>query len=181
MKDTQPIPTPTPARKTHNDTQLGRLMWKAVGDAGWAARINHCLALAARFEAALRDDAKWRGAFRLVTPASCANVCFWWVPPALRPLDVEAATAAQLAALGRAAPAIKARMQVRCACCAALSARVVVCARLRLQRLLLAFAATLPPQKHTQNTNNDCALLKTTTTTPSPTTTPSSKQQRSSH
>ena len=89
-----------------------RLQWKAIGDAGWEARIDHCLSLAEHIEARLADPA-WKGAFKLVMPRSCTNVCFWWVPPALRPLDLEAATERQLQELGRAAPAIKALMQLR--------------------------------------------------------------------
>lgn len=88
-----------------------RLMWKAVGDAGWEARIDHCVALAEHFESSLQDP-KWRGAFKLVVPRSCTNVCFWWVPPALRPLrDAGDLDERRLEALGRAAPAIKALMQ----------------------------------------------------------------------
>ncbi|GBF91842.1 glutamate decarboxylase [Raphidocelis subcapitata] len=88
------------------------LMWKAVGDAGWEARIDHCVALADHFQSALSDP-KWGGAFRLVMPRACTNVCFWWVPPALRPFDPAAATEEQLLAIGRAAPRIKALMQAK--------------------------------------------------------------------
>jgi hypothetical protein len=87
-------------------------MWKAVGDAGWEARIDHCVALADHFQSALAAP-KWGGAFRLVMPRACTNVCFWWVPPVLRPFDPETATEAELAAIGRAAPRIKALMQAR--------------------------------------------------------------------
>lgn len=31
-----------------------RVQWKAVGDAGWEARVDHCMALAEHFEAALQ-------------------------------------------------------------------------------------------------------------------------------
>jgi len=51
------------------------------------------------------------GAFQLVQPRSFANVCFWWLPAGLRPLDAAAAPPAALAALAKVAPAIKMRMQ----------------------------------------------------------------------
>ncbi|KAI8476544.1 MAG: pyridoxal phosphate-dependent transferase [Monoraphidium minutum] len=88
------------------------VQWKAVGDAGWEARVDHCMALAEHFEGALQAP-KWGGAFKLVMPRSCTNVCFWWVPPALRPYDQDTASQAQRDALGAVAPKIKAAMQAK--------------------------------------------------------------------
>lgn len=51
------------------------------------------------------------GAFQLVIPRSFTNVCFFYIPPSLRPFDRNSATPEQWAALGAVAPAIKARMQ----------------------------------------------------------------------
>lgn len=84
------------------------LQWKAVGDAGFAARVEHNIELAEHVEACV---AAAGGAFLMAVPRVAANVCFWYVPPSLRPLDPAAASPEQWAALGRVAPAIKARMQ----------------------------------------------------------------------
>ena len=87
-----------------NDVLKAWLMWKARGDAGLAARVDHAVALAGRCARALADDPR----FCLAAPPSWVNVCFWWVPPALRPLDrTVPGVDATLHAL---TPAIKARM-----------------------------------------------------------------------
>lgn len=58
------------------------LTWKARGEAGFAARIDHAVALAEHAAARLAGDPR----FSLAAPPSWVNVCFWWVPPQLRPL-----------------------------------------------------------------------------------------------
>lgn len=80
------------------------LTWKARGELGLAARIDHAVALAAHAATRIAADPR----FELAAPPSWVNVCFWWVPPDLRPLDRSAPDAAgRLHAL---APQIKAKM-----------------------------------------------------------------------
>ncbi|KAK9843716.1 hypothetical protein WJX81_003497 [Elliptochloris bilobata] len=84
------------------------LTWKALGDAGLEQRMDRNIALAAHVEARVVASG---GAFQMVRPRSFANVCFWWLPRALRPFDAAAASPEQLTALGKVAPALKMRMQ----------------------------------------------------------------------
>jgi glutamate/tyrosine decarboxylase-like PLP-dependent enzyme len=80
------------------------LLWKARGEPGFAARIDHAVALADGCAARIAGDPR----FCLAAPPSWVNVCFWWLPPALRPLP--ARTPAVDAALHALAPRIKAAM-----------------------------------------------------------------------
>ncbi len=108
------------------------LAWKARGDAGFAARIDHAVSVADHVRRRIRAGG---GRFAAVVEGSFANVCVVWVPPELRPLRFGSAaeTGAALAgsescdespdglpgglsaqALGRLnalAPRVKARMQ----------------------------------------------------------------------
>jgi glutamate decarboxylase len=87
-----------------NDVLKLWLTWKFRGDAGLAARIDHAVALAEACAARLAADPR----FALAAPPSWVNLCFWWVPPQLRPLDRQRpGTDATLHAL---APRIKARL-----------------------------------------------------------------------
>lgn len=74
------------------------------GVEGFGARIDrahdHARALAAR----VVDDPR----FALAWPANPFNVCFWWVPPALRPFDTSSASPEQLEQLAAATRRIKA-------------------------------------------------------------------------
>lgn len=80
------------------------LTWKARGEAALAARIDHAVAIAEGCAARVAADPR----FALAAPPSWVNVCVWWVPPELRPLDrARPGVDARLHAL---APAIKARM-----------------------------------------------------------------------
>lgn len=79
------------------------LTWKARGEAGLAARIDHAVALAERAATRIAADPR----FCLAAPPSWVNVCFWWIPPELRPLARSPEVDAALHAL---APAIKAEM-----------------------------------------------------------------------
>lgn len=81
------------------------LTWKARGAAGFAARIEHARDLAAYARARVEADPR----FALAVPAEWVNVVFWWVPPDLRPLDLEAPSVHQR--LHGVTPAIKDRMQ----------------------------------------------------------------------
>ncbi|MEZ4454414.1 MAG: pyridoxal-dependent decarboxylase [Nannocystaceae bacterium] len=80
------------------------LTWKARGEAYLAARVDHAVALAEGCAARIAGDPR----FALAAPPSWVNVCFWWLPPELRPLDRGAPGA--VARLHALAPAIKARM-----------------------------------------------------------------------
>lgn len=85
--------------------------WKAHGDAGFAARIDHAMAIAdyTRQRIAASD-----GAFVSIVSGSFTNVVFAWVPPELRPLaalhpaDLDDQVRIRLHHLP---PQIKARMQ----------------------------------------------------------------------
>ena len=93
------------------------LTWKTRGDDGFAARIDHAVAMAdfARMVIGTSD-----GAFVPVVDTGFTNVVFLWVPPELRPLDLEylfsewseGRSGAVWDRLHRLAPRIKARMQV---------------------------------------------------------------------
>jgi glutamate/tyrosine decarboxylase-like PLP-dependent enzyme len=82
------------------------LTWKARGDEGFAHRIDHAMELAAYTAARVSEDRRFRLAF---TP-SFSHVCFWWVPPDLRPLEDWRAPEVH-ARLHRLSVAIKDRMQ----------------------------------------------------------------------
>jgi glutamate decarboxylase len=87
------------------------LAWKAHGDAGFAARIDHAVAMA---EHTRQRIAESDGAFVPVVSGNFTNVVFAWVPPELRPLsstyppDLDASVRTILHSLP---PRIKARMQ----------------------------------------------------------------------
>ncbi|MCO4772690.1 MAG: hypothetical protein KDA24_21845, partial [Deltaproteobacteria bacterium] len=83
------------------------LTWKARGDAGLAARVDHVFELAAYLAETLAGDDR----FVLAAPPSFTHVCFWWIPPDMRPFDFATSTAAQRRRLHTVAPAIKLQMQ----------------------------------------------------------------------
>lgn len=88
--------------------------WKLRGDSGFEARIDRVFALAHHAHRKLlaeQDRAPEERRFVWAAPPSFTHVCFWWVPPALRPFDPERADAETLGLLHRVAPAIKNRMQ----------------------------------------------------------------------
>jgi glutamate/tyrosine decarboxylase-like PLP-dependent enzyme len=84
------------------------LTWKARGDAGFAARIDHAVAMAdfSRMVISASD-----GAFVPLVDTGFTNVVFLWVPPDLRPLVPGDLTDDVRDRLHRLAPRIKARMQ----------------------------------------------------------------------
>jgi len=91
------------------------LAWKHHGDAGFAARIDHAVAMAdhARARIAASD-----GAFAVVVAGDFTNVVFAWLPSHLRPLALDPASIAALpeevaAELHALAPRIKGEMQRR--------------------------------------------------------------------
>jgi len=85
------------------------LMWNARGDEGFAARIDHAVAMADHVRARIADS---DGAFATVAPGSFTNVVFVWVPPELRPFTPTQLSDEQAARLHAVAPKIKARMQL---------------------------------------------------------------------
>ena len=83
------------------------LTWKLRGEAWFAYRIDRAVALAEQLEVWLRADQR----FALAAPRSFANVCFWWVPPDLRPLQPSMMSPQVKARLHALAPRIKNLMQ----------------------------------------------------------------------
>jgi glutamate/tyrosine decarboxylase-like PLP-dependent enzyme len=87
------------------------LAWKAHGDAGFAARIDHAMAMANHTRQRIAES---DGSFVPVVTGTFTNVVFAWVPPELRPLpstyppDLDEPIRATLHELP---PRIKARMQ----------------------------------------------------------------------
>ena len=84
------------------------LAWKAHGDAGYADRIDHAVALADHVRSRVDDG---DGTFAFADRGDFTNTCLIWVPPELRPLDRDSLAAATRTRLHALAPAVKARMQ----------------------------------------------------------------------
>eukprot|EP01025_Chloroclados_australasicus_P039214 TRINITY_DN4049_c0_g1_i1.p1 TRINITY_DN4049_c0_g1~~TRINITY_DN4049_c0_g1_i1.p1 ORF type:complete len:555 (+),score=43.99 TRINITY_DN4049_c0_g1_i1:29-1666(+) len=82
------------------------LSWKALGDQGFAEKVEHAFHLAEHIENRVRNS---DGKFVLVTEPTCTNVCFWYVPPSLRPFD--SSQTEKYEAISKAAPYLKERMQ----------------------------------------------------------------------
>lgn len=80
------------------------LTWKARGEEGLADRVERAVDRAAWCVERVGADPR----FALAGPPSWVNVCFWWVPPDLRPLD--RALPGVDVRLHALAPRIKARM-----------------------------------------------------------------------
>lgn len=72
---------------------------QAYGDAGYEERVTHSARLAIHFEQRIKASG---GAYVLSHPRSFVNVCFWWIPPALRPFDPANASQQDLDTLGKA-------------------------------------------------------------------------------
>lgn len=83
------------------------LAWKVHGDDGFAARVDRAVALADHARALIAASG---GALVPVVAGDFTNVCFVWVPPDLRPLDVGGLTPHDRSRLDSLAPAIKRRM-----------------------------------------------------------------------
>ncbi|XP_047427309.1 cysteine sulfinic acid decarboxylase isoform X2 [Mugil cephalus] len=79
------------------------LMWKAIGSAGLAERVDKGF-VHARY---LVDEMKKRDGFHLVSVPEFVNVCFWYIPPSLRGKEGSADYQDRLA---KVAPVIKERM-----------------------------------------------------------------------
>merc|ERR1719453_2671517 len=66
------------------------LAWKAKGDLGWRAEVEHVHALGKALErhitsnqSADDESLPYKGLFLMAAPRSCTNVCFWYIPPRL--------------------------------------------------------------------------------------------------
>lgn len=102
----------------HADQLKLWLMWKALGDKGMEARVDHNVGLIAHMSERIRGakDALGRPQFIQVAPTSFANLCFYLVPPSMRDelrsiSDATELTEAQVNALAKVAPVVKDRMQ----------------------------------------------------------------------
>ncbi|MFT5202597.1 MAG: glutamate decarboxylase [Candidatus Aldehydirespiratoraceae bacterium] len=91
------------------------LTWKVRGDSGFAARIDHAVAMADHTRARITES---EGAFVPVVSGSFTNVVFAWVPPHLRglvltdhQLDPDTLDIAVRTELHGVPAAVKARMQ----------------------------------------------------------------------
>ncbi len=84
------------------------LAWKAAGDAGFTARVEHAVDLAAHALQAIEGS---DGAFAVRVATGFTNVVFVWVPPELRPLSVHDLDPDMRDRLHALAPRMKARMQ----------------------------------------------------------------------
>mmetsp|Transcript_23411 Transcript_23411/g.62628 ORF Transcript_23411/g.62628 Transcript_23411/m.62628 type:complete len:376 (+) Transcript_23411:174-1301(+) len=83
------------------------MLFKSLGDAGCAARIERCFALSDYAASRMRSSG---GAFVLAFEPSCTNLCFWYVPEAMRPLPPKERLDKDHP-IHQVAPAIKAAMQ----------------------------------------------------------------------
>lgn len=59
------------------------LSWRYHGLSGFATRVERAVQMCAWLEQRIKHDPR----FRMAVPVQTCNVCFWWLPPALR--DVE--------------------------------------------------------------------------------------------
>lgn len=82
------------------------LMWKAVGSEGLARRVEKAF-VNTRY---LVEQMKKREGFQLLREPEFVNVCFWFIPPALRGKERDAEFWQRL---GQVAPVIKERMMKR--------------------------------------------------------------------
>ncbi len=71
---------------------------QAYGDAGLERWVDRSAELAASFARKVEGS---QGAFQLVMQEAPFNVCFWWVPPQLRPYRPAQASAADKALLSK--------------------------------------------------------------------------------
>ena len=91
------------------------LLWKHRGDVGMGASVERCFDLASFTANYMKREAS--GAWELAYEPSCANVCFWYVPKALRPFKWKPASSASREQqkkekeIHKVAPLMKTRMQ----------------------------------------------------------------------
>lgn len=70
--------------------------------------MDHCIDLAEHFEARINGSG---GSFVMAKPRTYANVCFWYVPPIMRPWNPKTAGREDKERMSGVAKAIKAEMQ----------------------------------------------------------------------
>ena len=89
------------------------MQWKALGDEGLRARVDHGMAIAQYWVHRMTADSPpgGEGAWVLVSDPSYVNICFWYVPPSQRPFRFDTASEEQKEKMGKVAPAIKDQMQ----------------------------------------------------------------------
>ena len=85
------------------------LTWKYRGDKVFSERISEAVKHAVAFEESLKRFPDQR--FVMAHPRNFTNVCFWWLPPALRGKAIEQLTQKEWTLLHSIAPTIKRRMQ----------------------------------------------------------------------
>lgn len=73
------------------------LSLQAYGDGGYESRLDHAMSLARYLEGKILQDGH---AFVLVHPRSYTNVCFYWIPPSMRPFCLDRATDSEKRELG---------------------------------------------------------------------------------
>lgn len=74
------------------------ILMQAYGDAGLERWVDRSTELAEAFARKIEGS---KGAFQLVMQEAPFNVCFWWVPPQLRPFRPDQASAADKALLSK--------------------------------------------------------------------------------
>jgi glutamate/tyrosine decarboxylase-like PLP-dependent enzyme len=84
------------------------LSWKAHGDSGFAARVDHAVALADHVRARVDDG---DGTFAFASRGDFTNTCLLWIPPGSRATDTASLPRDLRDRLHALAPAVKARMQ----------------------------------------------------------------------
>merc|ERR1711991_672429 len=90
--------------------------WKALGDRGLTERVDHGLNIARYWVNRMMgregsEPVGGEGAWAMVRKHSWVNICFWYVPPSMRPFNFDKASDEAKQRIGLVAPAIKARMQ----------------------------------------------------------------------
>ena len=100
----------------HADSLKLWLMWKALGDKGLSARVDHCIWLAEYMSKRIAKQLDQNGnrCFVQVAPTQYSNLCFYLIPPSLRSPEfngIDAATPEQLERLSKVSPIVKDRMQ----------------------------------------------------------------------
>lgn len=84
------------------------LSWKARGDEGFAKCIDRSFGLGKFMQSEVETS---NDKFVMVRDSQCSNVCFWYIPPRLRPFDPKTASKDQWTELSKVAPKMKNLMQ----------------------------------------------------------------------
>jgi len=87
------------------------MLWKSKGDLGLSATIDRSFSRAEFMANWIREEKRRDGSWELAYEPSCTNVCFWYIPRRLRPVDIENCTEETWHELHAVAPRIKDSMQ----------------------------------------------------------------------